>query len=129
MARPRLPDELHVITGAWDKNPNRRRTGTPKSENPFGNPPKYFAADEKKCWKEILENALPGVLTGADRWVAETACIIMAKMRRRENMHGNEMSLLVTCLSKLGMTPVDRTRLSATPDKKDSDNPYAEFVN
>ena len=129
MPRVRLPDEVHELTGSWDKNPNRRRPKAAKSEHPLGAPPKYFAPDERACWREIVAMSAAGVLTGADRWLIETACLVMAKQRRREEMKGFELSTLTFALSRAGMTPSDRSRIAAEKSDSKEENPFSEFLN
>lgn len=128
MARPRKPIEELKLSGAFAKNPNRRRTA-PKSTKTIGTPPRYFTDDEKVCWKEILRDSIPGVLTGADRWLVEAACLVMAKMRRREPMNGPERMTLMQAITKAGLSPVDRQRLTgpASDDQPDEEDRLAEF--
>src|SRR3712207_7798672 len=67
MPAHRKPTELLQLSGAFEKNPARRRPVGPKSDKPIGDPPTYFAPDEAACWREFVADAPAGVLTGGDQ--------------------------------------------------------------
>jgi hypothetical protein len=72
MAHLRKPtDEVLELTGAFLKDPTRRRLPGPKSGLPVGGPPEHLAPHEAAAWLEFVANAPAGVLTGGDRWVLE----------------------------------------------------------
>ena len=64
-------------------------------------------------------------VTAVDSWIAETACQLMAKMRRREATT-SDIGRLINCLSSMGMTPADRSRVTV-PDKR-PEGTFSEFV-
>ena len=86
---------------------------------------------EKALWNELLEIAPPHVLANADRWVARTACILMAKMRQygigRRGLQPAQIGQLINCLGKMGMTPVDRSRI-IVPPHEEQQNPFAQIA-
>lgn len=126
---PRLqPVEILELKGAYEHNPKRRRPPAPKSTHPIGDAPSSFTRDEKAMWKEILHNAIPETLTSADRYLVETFTKLIAKQRRREDMTGAELSVILSCIGKLGLSPVDRMKL-ATPPAEKAKSPYSEFIN
>jgi hypothetical protein len=51
MARPRKPIELHRLSGAEQKNPQRFRGEVPKSGQPFGKYPESRSTDPAECWQ------------------------------------------------------------------------------
>ena len=127
MPRPRLPTELLQLHGAFEKNPSRRRPIGPKSELPIGEPPDYFADDERQCWAEVEAIAAAGVLTAADRFVVELLARLVAKLRRSW-LSGAEMSALTWCCSRLGMTPSDRSRVTGGPPPvPDRESPWSKL--
>ena len=44
------------------ENSDRKRSAEPTTDQPIGNPPTYLSKDEKKIWKELTKQSLPGVL-------------------------------------------------------------------
>ena len=127
MARPRLPTEIQALKGAFRKNPQRTRPVGAKASRPLGNPPRYFAEDEVEIWLETVEDAPAGVLTSADRTVFELLCRLRAKFRR-DWLTGAEMSQMTWCLSHLGFTPSDRSKVEGQPEET-SASPADEFLN
>lgn len=114
-----LPTQIKRMRGTLQPcytNPNE-----PQPTEPLGDPPPYFERDEKAVWRELVRIVVAGVLTVQDRFVAETLCLLMAKMRRRETLAGAERAQLSTCLSRMGMTPSDRAKVIAVP-KADQDD-------
>lgn len=126
MGRPRTPTAVLELTGAFKKDPQRRaaRTNEPAPEGDLGPPPKHFNADLAAVWKELAATCPAGVLTSADRWLVELACSLMLNFRRSKGLvTGKELSQLVTCLSRMGMTPADRSRVGV----KQKDKAVSEF--
>ena len=130
MSRQRQPVELLELKGSFQHDPQRRRPAGPKAKSPFGKAPDYFTAMEKTLWKELTSNGLPGVLTGNDRWLAEVACRMMAKLRSRDSMTASEMSALINAVGRLGLSPIDRQKITDVPGTSDSKevSPYGEFT-
>ena len=125
-----LTHEQAELTGAWEKDPQRRRPKPPKSNNPLGKCPDYLNAQEKKCWRELVAYAIPGTLTEADRWICETACVLMARLRSDSaGCNATQITALVNTIGRLGMTPVDRARLGGAPPEDKQKSPFSEFIN
>lgn len=121
MARTPEPSALHEIKGSYDKNPQRRRKGEPKPKAGIGPAPAHLDEYEREAWDELVGMAMPGVLGDSDRWIAERCVRLMAESRRDpDNFSGAKNGHLIACLSRLGMTPADRTRLSV-PDQGKKD--------
>ena len=47
----RKPTELLALSGAFEKNPQRRHPVGPKSPHPIGEPPLHLAPDEAATWR------------------------------------------------------------------------------
>ena len=121
MPRPRKPTEVLTLTGAFRKDPQRKRPVGAKSAKSLGQPPGYFRDDECLVWAEIETYAAAGVLTSADRFVVELLSRLVARFRANW-LNGAEMSQLTWCCSHLGMTPSDRSKvLSSEQEKEPSD--------
>lgn len=128
MARPRKPTSILHLTGSLQKNPSRlkARTGEPQELGELGEPPDRLTALQAKAWREIGDNAAYGVLTKADRHSLEVAAVLLAEFwKNGAEMKGTHISMLNTLLSKMGMNPSDRSRVSVTEPKKV--NPFAKF--
>jgi phage terminase small subunit len=112
MGRPRKPTALLELNGTIAQRPARyakqQRELEPQVDEPVGNPPKYLTADEIKIWRELKKTV--SWLTIVDRTNLECVCMLTAKLRNR-TIKTQEMSQLMAFLSKLGMTPADRSRI------------------
>jgi phage terminase small subunit len=127
MPTPRKPTAILDASGAFRKNPDRRRVD-PATTGDLGPPPRYFDKTQKKIWKELAEMAPVNVLANADRWCCELACVLMGQLRAG-SLSVAQGAQLVSLLSRLGLTPADRSRVGVAPGPKKSDaNEFAEFV-
>lgn len=126
MSRPRKPTAVLKLEGAFDKNPKRgkEREHEPEVTEPLGDPPEVL--DEAVCarWMEIAR--MCPWATYADRIVVEELAKLWAMSRRADYTpaHGKRLDW---CLSRLGLTPSDRSKVKAPP-KQAEKNPYAEFA-
>ena len=132
MPRPRTPTSILEARGAYVTHPERRaeRVNEPQPTAPLGAAPDHLTKEQKKIWRELVRIAPPGVLANCDRWIVERCVQLVAKMRAG-NLMALEGSQLITCLSKLGMTPVERSKVSPvlqTPQSATQTNPEDEFV-
>ena len=126
MARPRKPTEILKLNGAFKENPNRTRPVGAKSKRALGMPPKRLSEAELEVWVEIEGNAADGVLTSADRYVLELMARLVARLRA-DWLTGAEMSQLTWCISHLGMTPSDRSKVLADGGDPEA-SPFDEFM-
>jgi len=127
MGRPRKPTPVLELTGAFKKDPQRRRDAEPVCEGPLGDPPLTWDNDEelRSIWKEIVSITPAGVLTRADRLIVEMICITMKRVRSGHALLG-EMRLLMTGLGKLGLTPADRSKVSIA--KEEDEDEFAKLA-
>ena len=126
MPRPLTPTEVLSVRGAFVKHPERKRPIGPKSKRPLGDPPDYFDEFEAAIWRETVGNCAAGVLTSADRVSMELISLSLAKVRRREPLSGAERGQMTALLSRMGMTPADRSRIHADPEPEKSQ--FDEFL-
>jgi phage terminase small subunit len=150
MTRPRTPTNVLELSGAFDKNPQRRRRD-PKSAGPLGSAPVELDEQERQLWNEFRRKAPEKVLTAADRFLLEILCRLMARQRfpgkscgcngkgvcptcngtgfvGRAPLSNGELTALMQGISKLGFTPVDRAKISVGSGKEQDDNPFAKFT-
>lgn len=120
MARNPTPSAIHELRGSFQKDPQRRRKGEPEPKAGIGPAPSHLDEYEQQAWDELVDMAIPGVLGDADRWVVEITVRMMAKSRRDpENFSGTDKGHLISCLSRMGMTPSDRAKLAVSGKSDD----------
>jgi hypothetical protein len=82
-----------------------------------------------------LQSLVPAnVLTAADRWLVELCCQIMADLRKNgrasrmniAGVPGCDSAQLLQGLSKMGLSPSDRSKVSVLSDEKPV-NSFAEL--
>ncbi|HEY2396426.1 MAG TPA: hypothetical protein VGH81_10680 [Rudaea sp.] len=134
MARPKTPTNVLELSGAFRKNPQRRRgrDGEPVPKAGIGPAPAHLSADESAAWDDIVSDSSPGVLGDSDRAYLEITAGLLALERRVgfENMDCSKLRLLSTMLGKLGLNPSDRSHVKvggkpmSTPGR---DNPFSDL--
>lgn len=117
MPAKRKPAALQELTGAWRKDPQRRRT-EPTPHGPIGSPPKQSALTFEQAWRYLVKCAPEGVLADRDRVWLEVAAHLLVQFRADPaNMHPAKLSRLTACLSALGLSPADASRVVVAPAK------------
>jgi phage terminase small subunit len=132
MARTRKPTAILEQNGSFDHDPARARAreNEPVPSGPLGAPPSFFSEAEARVWREVSEQVPEGVLTVADRMFMEMFCRLFARERAGEDLKAAERNLILSCLSRMGFTPADRTKLSApTQKKQDAEDTFARLAN
>lgn len=133
MARPRKPTKLLELSGSADHNKKRLRdqgrSGEPQPDPNFGQVPRHLTDKQKIMWRELVDEIPALVATKADRKIVELAVYMLEKIRDG-NALGCHYSTYLKCLSQLGMTPADRSKISVTPQESGSveADPMAEFL-
>jgi len=127
MAKPRTPSAVLEARGAFDKDPGRRREDFEAGAfDPT--PPKYFTAKQKAVWAEIVGVLPANVLQATDRMAVELAARLIAHFRAQPDVEvtSSQVAQIRTALAVLGMTPADRSRVSAK--KETPANPFAAMM-
>jgi hypothetical protein len=115
MPRPRKPTELHVLEGTL-RSRHKDREGEPIVLMPLGPPPKCFQPEARIIWHELVDSIPPGVVTKSDRYIVELAVRLVIQMRHSKmGLTPALASQLRACLASLGLTPADRSRVTAPP--------------
>lgn len=150
MTRPRTPTQVLEMSGAFDKNPQRRRRD-PRPAGPIGSAPVHLDEQERQLWNEFRRKAPERVLTAADRFLLEIICQLMARQRfpgkpcgcgakglcptcnatgfvGRCPLSNGELNALMQGIAKLGFTPVDRAKISVGSGKEQDENKFARFT-
>ena len=129
MARPRKPSNVLELTGAFRKNPARaaEREGEPPAQVPIGPAPKHFSPEQVDAYDELVRRAHAGVLCDSDGVAVEVGAVLLARLRKApDDFTAGEFGRLQAILGTLGMTPADRSKVSAIKPREKQD-PYAEF--
>jgi phage terminase small subunit len=126
MARNPIPTAVHELRGSFDKNPQRRRNGEPQPKGGIGPAPEHMDEFEQAVWDELVDLAVPNVLGDADRILLERCSKLLAKSRRDpDHFNGTNEGHLMSYLSRMGMTPSDRAKLSV--GKKDGGDEFDDL--
>jgi hypothetical protein len=125
MPQPRKSADLHAISGAYARNPKRKRRDV-KASGAVG-PWKERSSEPHEVWDELVVGAPAGVLTTADRQALEYAVRLLVDMRNDPTgFPASKGTLLVNLLGKLGCLPASRLGMN-TPDPKDEDDPAEKY--
>jgi len=126
MGRPRKPTEVLEFSGAFRKNPARRRAraNEPKITTALGDPPREWLDGAElsgrfaallSAWREIVAQDVLHVLNASHRDLVESTCYLKYKIRRASAGYGKSTSgdaaQLTANLRLMGMTPSDSSRV------------------
>lgn len=123
MGRPRKPDAVQEATGAFIKDPQRARKSPKVSA--LGPPPKRLTDIQREAWLELADE-IPW-LGRSDRKVVEVAAKLTARLMTDPDMGVNAIAQLRMCLTSLGATPADRSKVAASDD--DETDPADAYFN
>jgi phage terminase small subunit len=112
-------------SGAFDHDPKRRRKDL-QSNHPIGNPPDWLSEGEADIWRDIVLKAPEGLFTEPDGFMLSLFCQLMNRAKEG-TIAAIERGQLIRLMASMGLTPADRSRISALPDKE-KENPFAEFA-
>lgn len=107
--RPKAP-ALKVVGGNAGKR--EINTDVPAGAGELGPPPKDWTREQKALWKEVVEMAPEGVLTGSDRALVEITVRLLAQVRSVPVVESATATQFRLCLTEMGMTPSARNRLT-----------------
>jgi phage terminase small subunit len=116
-----------MLAGAFKKDPQRlaARAMEPKPSGPIGDAPEWMDDSERVAWREVIDEAPPGVLTNADRGIV-TIVAQLRKLVAQRMADTKDRALLKACYGELGMTPASRSKVQAkVPDNVKPMNEFA----
>ena len=101
--RPHKPTQILEISGAFAKNPARRRAraNEPKIKAGLGDPPAEWVSGAEtngrlagllRAWQNIVAQDLCHVLNASHRILVEATCYLMYKIRRANEGYGKATS-------------------------------------
>lgn len=113
--------------GAFAHNPDRAREDFNSGAFDCA-APAYFDEAQSAVWNEIVRLLPPSVLQATDRLAVELTSRLIARFRAIGDADVNmaQVAQIRTALASLGMTPADRSRVSAT--KTPAANPFLALV-
>jgi phage terminase small subunit len=132
MARPRTPAAVLELRGSYKKDPQRRRKD-PDGAGVFdADPPTHLPQGAVAAWHYVVARLPKVAITSSDEIAVEMAARNLAALWAlgdlapfsKEFKSYNEN--LRHWLGRLGMTPADRAKIPALPDKPAS-NPFSSL--
>lgn len=127
MAKPRTPSAVLEARGAFAHDPSRRREDF--DSGAFDRAaPAYFSEPQRAVWDEIVGLLPDSVLQATDRLAVELTARLVAHFRVTPDcdVTAAQVAQIRTALATLGMTPADRSRVSAP--KKAPTNAFLALV-
>jgi hypothetical protein len=121
--RPRLPLAKAESTGAILQHPKRFADRSEPESAPLGDPPAFLKDLEAVAWEQFRREV--HWLTDADRKLVEAASRLQAKVWDGGSLQA--ITALLRCLSLMGATPTDRSRVRVPP--KESHDPAEDYLN
>ena len=123
MARPRTPLKKAKITGQDKKHPEVFNERRQPSVRPLGEPSDFMhgvknSENQLKAW-EAFKSELPW-LNESDRALVEVACNLRARFFTGEEVGVQAVTALRQCVSAMGGTPSDLSRVDVPNDKEES---------
>jgi hypothetical protein len=110
MARPRKPTNVLDLSGAYKKNPQRRRPNEPKPEWGIGKAPRSLTPRQQAIWREIVKHCAPEVLTCQGRFTLEIICMGVDTVRQGTASPADSDRVFKQ-LGKFGLTPGERSNV------------------
>jgi len=124
MARPRQPAKILDLRGAFAKNPARRREDA-EGDKPFNSdPPAHLPEGAVRAWRYVVERLPKVAMFNCDEIAVEIAATLLAQFWLSRDI--DTLKELRQWLAKLGMTPVDRTKIPPADPGGKSKNPFSE---
>ncbi len=118
MGRTRTPTAVLDAKGSFIAKPSRRRDTEPSTDRPLGQAPKFLNKDERKVWKELAAQALPGVLFESDRLMFAVLVRLATKFQTGAPMMAAETAQMIQLSSKFALNPADRSKVSVDKPKQ-----------
>ena len=114
MPANRVPTSILEARGSFVSHKTRKnaRAGEPVETRPLGGPPRFFAEEQRKIWREFARMVPEGVATYADRWSVELIVGAMTKYRAG-TAKSMDLQQISSLLARFGLTPADRSRVVA----------------
>ena len=127
MPRPRTPTNILKLRDSFTTHPERarHRVNEPTPERGIGPAPAWMSDAQAAVYREVVRASHPGTLSGGDQFVVELCAVLLHELRAdAANMPAARLSRLHAALGSLGLTPSDRSRISAAKARADGPAPF-----
>ena len=123
MPRNRIPSQIAFVTGADRLHPSRYANRHEPAVAPIGEPPEGLSDAEREAWLDLVAD-MPW-LARSDRMMVDLTVRLMMIVAQPQPPV-SAIAQLRLCLSSLGATPVDRSKVQAPQELED--DPASEFL-
>ena len=106
------------MEGRHDVNPGRYNRNEPAADA-LGDPPEWLNETQAEAWHGF-KSELPW-LNHSHRCLVDIASILRARLQSGQEMGTKALSLLRLCLSSMGATPADASKISWAPEEEPDD--------
>lgn len=121
--RPRTPAKILELRGSWKAHPERRREDI-EGNGPFDpHPPANLPQELAGCWRDVVRQINPQILTGSDATSVETMARLLLQIRMTSDVVAIR-EYRMWC-DRYGMTATGRAKIPAQK-AGDSGNPFAK---
>jgi hypothetical protein len=126
MPRPRTPLAKAKATGRTLHHPKRfKNRKEPTVKDLLGKPPKWMKdVSQIEAW-QTLASEIPW-LNSSHRAIVSIASQVFGKQIAGEEISVNALNLLRLCLSQMGATPTDASKITL-PEEEDDEDPSAKY--
>lgn len=114
----RTPTAILEAKGTFITHPGRKRPNEPKTDRPIGPPPSFLNPKEKKVWKQLVKQALPGVLMESDRLMFSVLVRLANRHYTGMPMMVGEVAQLITLSGKFALNAADRAKVHVEKPKE-----------
>jgi len=121
MARPRTPRAKAAVEARDKKDPGRfKNRKEPKVTAGIGSAPAWMKQEQKKVWDKFAAE-LPW-LNASHVALLEIATVQRARLVAGEDVGVQALGLLRQCLSQMGATPADASKITVPDDEGEKDD-------
>lgn len=121
MARPRTPRAKAAVEARDKKDPGRfKNRKEPKVAAGIGPAPAWMKPEQKKVWDKFAAE-LPW-LNASHVALLEIATVQRARLVAGEDVGVQALGLLRQCLSQMGATPADASKITVPDDEGEKDD-------
>lgn len=126
MGRPRKPTKVLDISGAFKRNPKRKREREfePQIDEPLGDPPPFLVGTAVDVWREL--QAIGYWLTAGERLMVEQTARL-AGLDRVGAACPADRTLVSSNLTKLGFDSINRSKVVAKKNGNERKDPAEAF--
>ena len=126
MPRAQTPAAKAKVTGAAVLHPGRHSNRKEPKSVPLGDPSDWMGGEQRVAWNSF-QRELPWLME-SHRTLVEIASCLRARLMSGEEVGVQALAQLRMCLSAMGATPVDASKIIVSDDG-DSEDPAAAYFN